>query len=74
MKLSISIRIKSTKIARSVTGEKIKFLGELFTNATFNGKIFKLKSFLLKNTNNLFGTDDTIPALGHASKLLLLKN
>ena len=26
-------------------------------NATFNEKTLKLKSFILKNTNNLFGTD-----------------
>ena len=49
--------IKSTKIARLVTGEKIKFKRELITNATFNEKTFKLKSFIQKNTNNLFGTD-----------------
>ena len=29
----------------------------MITNATFNGKTLKLKSFILKNTNNLFGTD-----------------
>ena len=49
--------IKSTKIARPVTGEKIKFEVELITNATLNGKNLKLKSFVLKNTNNVFGTD-----------------
>ena len=49
--------IKSTKITRSVTGETSKFEGELITNATFNGKTLKLKSFVLKNTNNLFVTD-----------------
>lgn len=49
--------IKSSKIARSVTGEKIKFKGELIANTTFNGKTLKLKLFILKNTNNLFGTD-----------------
>ena len=35
----------------------MKFEGELITNATFNGKTLKLKSFVPKNTNNLFGTD-----------------
>ena len=49
--------IKSTKIAKSVSGEKIKFEGELITNSTFNGKTLKLKSFVLKNTNILLGTD-----------------
>ena len=38
-------------------GEKIKFEGELITNTMFNGKALKLKSFVLKNMNNLFGTD-----------------
>ena len=49
--------IKSYKIARSVTGEKIKFKGGLIINTTLNGKTLKLKLFILKNTNNLFGTD-----------------
>ena len=49
--------IKSTKIARSITGEKIKFDGELIMNATFNRKTLRLKSFELKNTKNLFSTD-----------------
>ncbi len=44
--------IRSTKIARLVTGEK-----QLITNATFNGKTLKLKSFVQNNTNNLFSTD-----------------
>ena len=45
------------KFARSVTGEKIKFKWGLITNAAFNGKTLKLTSFVLRNTNNLFGTD-----------------
>ena len=49
--------IKSTKIARWVTGEKIKFKGEFTINTAFNGKTLKFKSTILKNTNNLFGTD-----------------
>ena len=56
-KLCKPTMIKSTKIARSVTEEKIKFEGELITNATFSGKNLKLKLFILKNMNNLFGTD-----------------
>ena len=56
-KLGRSTMIKSTKIVKSVTGEKIEFEGEFITNATFNGKTLKLTSFVLKNTNNLFGTD-----------------
>ena len=45
--------VRSSKIARSVTREKIKFEGELITNATFNGKILKI----VHNTNNLLGID-----------------
>ena len=47
----------SNKMARSVTREKIKFEGELITNVTFQGRAFKLKMFVLRNTENLFGTD-----------------
>ena len=49
--------IKSSKIAKSVTGEKSKFQEELIINIMFNGKSLKLKLFVLKNINNLFGTD-----------------
>ena len=63
--------IKSTKIVRSVTGEKIKFEGELIMNATFNAKTLELKSFVQKNTNNLF---DTISALGLADQFLQSEN
>ena len=46
--------VKSSKISNR---EKIKFEGELIINTIFNGKTLKLKLFVLKNTNNLFGTD-----------------
>ena len=36
---------------------KIKIKGELIISTTFNGKTLKLKLFVLKNTNNLFGID-----------------
>ena len=49
--------IKSSKIASSITGEKIKFKGELIINTMVNEKTLKLKLLVLKNTNNLFGTD-----------------
>lgn len=49
--------LKTNKIARTVTGEKINFEGEIITNVTLNGTTKKLKMFVLKNTNNLFGTD-----------------
>ena len=43
------------KIARSVTGQKMKFEGEFIKNVTFNETIFKLKLFAMKITNNLSG-------------------
>ena len=49
---------KTSKTAKAVTGTKIKFEGELITKVTFNGiPKKKLKLFVLKNTENLFGTD-----------------
>ena len=36
---------------------KIKFVGELITNVTFKEKDLKIKIFMMRNTNNLFGTD-----------------
>ncbi|XP_026441989.1 uncharacterized protein K02A2.6-like, partial [Papaver somniferum] len=49
--------MRTKKVARSVTGERIKFEGEVITNVTLKGKTLKLKMFVLRNTNNLFGTD-----------------
>lgn len=49
--------MKTTKSARSVTGNKIKFEGELITNITLKGKTLKSKVYIMKNTNNLFGSD-----------------
>ena len=48
---------KTSKTAKTVTGTKIKFEGELITKVTFNGTTKKLKLFVVKNTENLFGTD-----------------
>ena len=45
------------KFTRSVTGQKIKFVGEFITNVTLNQKTLELRLFIIKNTNNLFGTD-----------------
>ena len=45
------------KVARSVLGEKINFEGEVITNVTLKNKTKKLRLFVVKNTNNLFGTD-----------------
>ena len=49
--------MRTKKVARSVTGERIRFEGEVTTNITLKGKTLKLKMFVLRNTNNLFGTD-----------------
>ena len=42
---------------RTVTGEKIKFEGEIIIPVSLNGITKKLKVFVLKNTENLFGSD-----------------
>lgn len=49
--------IKTNKVARSVTGEKIHFEGEVIINVSLKRKTKKLKVFVLRNTTNLFGTD-----------------
>ena len=56
-------------MAWSVTREKIKFEGELITNVTFQGRTLKLKTFVLTNTENLFGTDwmEEFKYWGHAN-------
>ena len=47
----------SKKIAKSVTGEELKFMGETFINVFFNVEERKLKAFVMRNAQNLFGTD-----------------
>ena len=47
----------TSKTARTVTGDKIKFEGEIIIPASLNGMTKKLKVFVLKNTENLFGSD-----------------
>lgn len=42
-KLNKPVMLKTDKIARSVTGRKIKFEGEVITKVTFNGMTKKLK-------------------------------
>ena len=44
-------------MAKGVTGEKLKFMGETFINVFFNGKERKLKAFVMRNAQNLFGMD-----------------
>ena len=46
--------MRTKKVARSVTGERIRFEGEVITNITLKGKTLKLKMFVLRN---LFGMD-----------------
>ena len=47
----------SSKTAWTVTGDKIKFEGEIIIPVSLNGMTQKLKVFVLKNTENLFGSD-----------------
>ena len=47
----------TSKTARTVTGDKIKFEGEIIIPVPLNGMTKKLKVFVLKNTENLFGWD-----------------
>ena len=35
----------------------MKFMGETFINVFFNGKERKLKAFVIRNTQKLFGTE-----------------
>ena len=44
-------------MARTVTGDKIKFEGEIIISVSLNDITKKLKVFILKNTENLFGSD-----------------
>ena len=47
----------TSKSARTVTGDKIKFEGEIIIPVSLNGITKKLKVFVLKNTESLFGSD-----------------
>ena len=47
----------TSKTARMVTGDKIEFEGEIIIPVSLNGITKKLKVFILKNTENLFGSD-----------------
>ena len=55
-KLGKPTLLRSNKMPISVTRKKLKFEGELITNVTFQGRTLKLKMFVLKNIENLFGT------------------
>ena len=41
--------LRTKKVARSVTGERIRFEGEVTTNVTLKGKTLKLKMFVKKH-------------------------
>ena len=47
----------TSKTARMVRRDKIKFEGEIIIPVLLNGITKKLKVFVLKNTENLFGSD-----------------
>ena len=47
----------TSKTARMVTGDKIKFEGEIIIPVSLNGITKKLKAFVLKNTENMFESD-----------------
>ena len=56
-KLNRQIIKMTSKMAQMVTGDKIKFEGEIIIPVSLNGITKKLKVFILKNTENLFGLD-----------------
>ena len=47
----------TSKTAWTVTGDRIKFEGEIIIPVSLNGITKKLKVFIQKNTENLFGLD-----------------
>ena len=48
---------KIEKIAHGIAGNRLKFVGEYYTNVTFMGKTLKLKGFVMYCTQNLFSMD-----------------
>ena len=56
-KLNKLTQLKTDKTAKSVTGENINILGEITLTVTLNGVTKKLKAYVLKNSDHLFGTD-----------------
>ena len=47
----------TSKTAPNVTGDKIKFEGEIIIPVSLNGITKKLKVFVQKNTENIFGSE-----------------
>ena len=56
-KLNRPIIKMTSKTARTVTRDNIKFESEIIIPVLLNGITKKLKVFVLKNTENLFGSD-----------------
>ena len=56
-KLNKPTLLKTDKTAKSVTGENINILGEVILTVTLNEVTKKLKAYVLKISDNLFGTD-----------------
>ena len=56
-KLDKPTLLKTDKTAKSVTGENINILVEVTLTVILNGVTKKLKAYVLKNSDNLFGTD-----------------
>lgn len=56
-KIGKSVLRKTVKSARSMTGKKLHFIDEMWTNVTFRGKICKAKVFVIENATTLFGTN-----------------
>ena len=48
---------RTNKIAKGVSGKRLKFIGELICDVSFIGKIHKSKVYILPGSMNLFGTD-----------------
>ena len=56
-KLNKPTLLKTNKTAKSVTGENINILSEVTLTVTLNGVTKNLKAYVLKTSDNLFGTD-----------------
>ena len=56
-KLQKPTMLRSHKTEKAVNGTLINFEGEVNTNVTLLGKTKKLEMYVLKNTENLFGSD-----------------
>ena len=48
---------RTRRLAKTVTGEKINFEGEILVSVSFRGRTIQLPVFIVKESANLFGTD-----------------